>query len=163
AKEFDAVVVSTCEHTHAVATLAALQLGKHVYCEKPLTHNIWEARVIREAAAKTKLATQMGTQNHATDNFRRVVELVQSGAAGPRGPRLGVAGVGPPVGRGREEVRGPQGRRGPDGRRHRSAERVGRAAVGPELGPLARAGAGAAVPPGLCSGAEVVPVVGFRQ
>jgi predicted dehydrogenase len=83
AKEFDAVVVSTCEHTHAVATLAALQLGKHVYCEKPLTHNIWEARVIREAAAKTKLATQMGTQNHATDNFRRVVELVQSGAVGP--------------------------------------------------------------------------------
>ena len=82
-KEFDAVVVSTCEHTHAVATLAALQLGKHVYCEKPLTHNIWEARVIREAAAKTKVATQMGTQNHATDNYRRVVELVQSGVVGP--------------------------------------------------------------------------------
>ena len=83
AKSFDAVVVSTCEHTHAFATLAALQLGKHVYCEKPLTHNIWEARVIREAAAKTKLATQMGTQNHANDNYRRVVELVQSGAVGP--------------------------------------------------------------------------------
>ena len=82
-KEFDAVVVSTCEHTHAVATLTALHLGKHVYCEKPLTHNIWEARVIREAAAKTKLATQMGTQNHATDNYRRVVELVQSGVIGP--------------------------------------------------------------------------------
>src|SRR5262245_20960378 len=83
ANEFDAVVVSTCEHTHAFATLAALRLGKHVYCEKPLTHNIWEARVIREAAAKTKLATQMGTQNHATDNYRRVVELVQAGAVGP--------------------------------------------------------------------------------
>ena len=64
--EFDAVVVSTCEHTHAFATLAALKLGKHVYCEKPLTHNVYEARVIREAAAKTKLATQMGTQIHAT-------------------------------------------------------------------------------------------------
>ena len=50
--EFDAVVVSTCEHTHAFATLPALQLGKHVYCEKPLTHNIWEARIIREAAAQ---------------------------------------------------------------------------------------------------------------
>src|SRR5262252_8506162 len=74
AKEFDAVVISTTEHTHAFATLPALQLGKHVYCEKPLTHNIWEARVIREAAAKApKLATQMGTQNHATDNYRRVV------------------------------------------------------------------------------------------
>jgi predicted dehydrogenase len=82
-KEFDAVVVSTCEHTHAVATLPALQLGKHVYCEKPLTLNIWEARVIREAAAKTKLATQMGNQNHASENFRRVIELIQTGAIGP--------------------------------------------------------------------------------
>ncbi|MCH7728873.1 MAG: Gfo/Idh/MocA family oxidoreductase, partial [Planctomycetes bacterium] len=62
AKLFDAVVISTCEHTHAFATLPALQLGKHVYCEKPLTYNIWEARVIREAAAKAKVATQMGTQ-----------------------------------------------------------------------------------------------------
>lgn len=82
AKEFDAVVVSTCEHTHAFATLPALQLGKHVYCEKPLTHNIYEARVIREAANKAKVATQMGTQIHAGDNYRRVVELVQSGAIG---------------------------------------------------------------------------------
>jgi len=83
AGEFDAVVVSTTEHTHAFATLPALKLGKHVYCEKPLTYNIWEARVIREAAAKTKLATQMGTQIHASDNYRRVVELIQSGAIGP--------------------------------------------------------------------------------
>ena len=60
-----------------------LQLGKHVYCEKPLTHSIWEARVIREAAAKAKVATQMGTQIHAGDNYRRVVELVQTGAIGP--------------------------------------------------------------------------------
>lgn len=82
-KTFDAVVVSTCEHTHAFATLRALQSGKHVYCEKPLTHNIAEARVIREAAAKTKLATQMGTQIHAGDNYRRVVELIQTGAIGP--------------------------------------------------------------------------------
>ena len=82
ADEFDAVVVSTCEHTHAFATLPALQLGKHVYCEKPLTHNVWEARVIREAAAKVNVATQMGTQIHAGDNYRRVVELIQSGAIG---------------------------------------------------------------------------------
>ncbi len=82
-KEFDAVVVSTCEHTHAMVTLAALRSGKHVYCEKPLTHNIAEARVIREAAAKTKLATQMGTQIHAGDNYRRVVELIQTNAIGP--------------------------------------------------------------------------------
>jgi predicted dehydrogenase len=83
AGEFDAVVVSTCEHTHAFATLPALQLGKHVYCEKPLTYNIHEARVIREAAAKAKVATQMGTQIHAGDNYRRVVELIQTGAIGP--------------------------------------------------------------------------------
>jgi predicted dehydrogenase len=85
ADQFDAVVVSTCEHTHAFATLPALQLGKHVYCEKPLTHNVWEARVIREAAAKAGVATQMGIQIHAGDNYRRVVELVQSGAIGSVG------------------------------------------------------------------------------
>src|SRR5436309_608352 len=83
ANEFDAVVVSTTEHTHAFATLPALQLGKHVYCEKPLTHNVWEARIIRDAAAKAKVATQMGTQVHASDNYRRVVELIQTGAIGP--------------------------------------------------------------------------------
>lgn len=81
--EFDAVIVSTCEHTHAFATLAALQLGKHVYCEKPLTHSLWEARVIREAAAKANVATQMGIQIHAGGNYRRVVELIQTGAIGP--------------------------------------------------------------------------------
>ena len=99
ASEFDAVVVSTTEHTHAFATLPALQLGKHVYCEKPLTHNVWEARVIREAAAKAKVATQMGTQIHAGDNYRRVVELIQTGAIGPvrEVARLGVAGLGPAV------------------------------------------------------------------
>src|SRR4051812_7909252 len=83
ANEFDAVVVSTTEHTHAFATLPALQLGKHVYCEKPLTHDVWEARVIREAAAKARVATQMGTQIHASENYRRVVELIQAGAIGP--------------------------------------------------------------------------------
>jgi predicted dehydrogenase len=82
-KEFDAVVVSTCEHTHAFATLPALQMKKHVYCEKPLTHNVWEARIIREAAAKAGVATQMGTQIHAENNYRRVVELIQTGAIGP--------------------------------------------------------------------------------
>ena len=82
ASEFDAVVVSTCEHTHAFATLPALQLGKHVYCEKPLTHSVKEARIIREAAQRAGVATQMGTQIHAGDNYRRVVELIQTGAIG---------------------------------------------------------------------------------
>ncbi len=82
AGEFDAVVVSTAEHTHAFATLPALQLKKHVYCEKPLTYNVHEARVIREAAAKAGVATQMGTQIHAGDNYRRVVEHIQGGVIG---------------------------------------------------------------------------------
>ncbi len=62
-----------------------LQLGKHVYCEKPLTYNIAEARIIREAAAKagSRVATQMGNQNHANANFREVIELIDAGAIGP--------------------------------------------------------------------------------
>ena len=81
--EFDAVVVSTTEHTHAFATLPALKRKKHVYCEKPLTRDVYEARVITEAAKAAGVATQMGTQIHASSNYRRVVELVQSGAIGP--------------------------------------------------------------------------------
>jgi predicted dehydrogenase len=82
-KDIDAVVISTADHTHAVATIAALNAGKHVYCEKPLAHTIYEARAVANVAAKhKKLATQMGTQIHAGNNYRRVVELVQSGAIG---------------------------------------------------------------------------------
>jgi predicted dehydrogenase len=80
---FDAVVVSTCEHTHAFATMLALKNVKHVYCEKPLTYNIGEARKIREEAAKTKVTTMMGIQMHASDNYRRVVELIQGNVIGP--------------------------------------------------------------------------------
>ncbi|MEE2825613.1 MAG: Gfo/Idh/MocA family oxidoreductase, partial [Planctomycetota bacterium] len=81
--DIDAVVVSTSEHTHAFATLPALQAGKHVYCEKPLTRDVHECRIITEAAARAGVQTQMGTQIHAGQNYRRVVELVQSGAIGP--------------------------------------------------------------------------------
>ncbi len=79
---FDAVVISTCEHSHALPTIMALEHGKHVYCEKPLTHNIWEARQVRRAAAEAGVATQMGIQIHAGSNYRRVVETIQSGAIG---------------------------------------------------------------------------------
>jgi len=82
AKDIDAVVVSTADHTHAPATAAAIRLGKHVYCEKPLTHSVYEARTIARLAAEMKVATQMGTQIHAEDNYRRVVELVRAGAIG---------------------------------------------------------------------------------
>ncbi|HAM73261.1 MAG TPA: oxidoreductase [Verrucomicrobiales bacterium] len=81
-KDIDAVVVATPDHTHAVATAMALHGGRHVYCEKPLTRTISECRAIRELARRQKVATQMGTQIHAGNNYRRVVELVQSGAIG---------------------------------------------------------------------------------
>jgi hypothetical protein len=80
---FDAVVVSTTEHTHAYATMPALQLGKGVYCEKPLTRDVEECRRITEAAAKAGVPTQMGTQIHAGGNYRRVVEAIWSDAIGP--------------------------------------------------------------------------------
>jgi len=82
AKSFDAVVVSTTEHTHAPAVMRALKLKKHVYCEKPLTHDVYECRQIRKTLRGLKVATQMGTQIHASENYRRVVELIQSGAIG---------------------------------------------------------------------------------
>ncbi len=80
--EFDGVVVSTTEHTHAFATLPALRRKKHVYCEKPLTRDVYEARLVTETARTAGVATQMGTQIHAGTNYRRVVELIQSGAIG---------------------------------------------------------------------------------
>ncbi len=81
-KGIDAVIVATPDHTHAVATVAALKSGRHVYCEKPLTHDVYEARVVAETAAREKKVTQMGTQIHAGSNYRRCVELIQSGAIG---------------------------------------------------------------------------------
>ncbi|RPI84004.1 MAG: gfo/Idh/MocA family oxidoreductase, partial [Planctomycetaceae bacterium] len=82
AKNIDAVVVSTADHTHAPAASVALDLGKHVYCEKPLAHTVAEARALSKLAARRKVATQMGTQIHATDNYRRVVEIIQGGVLG---------------------------------------------------------------------------------
>jgi predicted dehydrogenase len=82
-KGIDAVLVGTPDHTHAVATVAALQSGRHTFCEKPLTHTVHEARVVAETAARHKRVTQMGTQIHAGENYRRVVELIRTGAIGP--------------------------------------------------------------------------------
>jgi predicted dehydrogenase len=82
-KDIDAVTIATPDHIHAPATVASIKLGKHVYCEKPLTHSVYEARLVAETAKKTKVATQMGTQIHAEENYRRVVEIIQSGAIGP--------------------------------------------------------------------------------
>ena len=81
-KGLDAVLIATPDHTHALPTLLALRAGLHVYCEKPLTHTVAEARLVAETAAKHKRVTQMGTQIHAENNYRRVVELIQGGAIG---------------------------------------------------------------------------------
>jgi predicted dehydrogenase len=82
ANQIDAVVVSTADHTHAPATSIALSLDKHVYCEKPLTHTVAEARTIRRLASQRKVATQMGIQIHAESNYRRVVETIRAKAIG---------------------------------------------------------------------------------
>lgn len=78
----DAVVVATPDHTHAVITAGALSSGRHAYCEKPLARTIQETRVITDLARRHNRVTQIGTQIHAGTNYRRVVELVQSGAIG---------------------------------------------------------------------------------
>jgi predicted dehydrogenase len=82
AKGIDAVTVSTPDHTHAPASVMAMKLGKHVYCQKPLTHTVKEARVMRETAAQMKVCTQMGNQGTAENGLRRAVELIQAGLLG---------------------------------------------------------------------------------
>lgn len=81
-KDIDAVVIATPDHTHAIQAMMAMQLGKHVYCQKPLTHTVWEARQLTEAARKYKVATQMGNEGHSSDEVRDVAELVQAGVIG---------------------------------------------------------------------------------
>ncbi len=83
-KNIDAVVCSTTDHTHAFVNIWAMNRGKHVYCEKPLANSVEEARMVRQTYLKNsgKIRTQMGTQIHATDNYRRIVELIRGGAIG---------------------------------------------------------------------------------
>ncbi|MBS0204390.1 MAG: Gfo/Idh/MocA family oxidoreductase [Planctomycetes bacterium] len=78
----DGIVCSTPDHMHAIIVAAALKQGLPVYCEKPLTHSVYEARVLRQLNAQANVPTQMGNQIHAGANYRRVVELVRSGAIG---------------------------------------------------------------------------------
>jgi predicted dehydrogenase len=81
-KDIDAIVVSTPDHTHAVAAARVLKSGRHLYCEKPLAHTISETRIITNLARKTKRVTQLGTQIHAGQNYHRVVDLVRNGVIG---------------------------------------------------------------------------------
>ncbi len=80
--KIDAVVVGTADHHHAPASIRAIRAGKHVYCEKPLSHTVFEARLITTEAKKRGLATQLGTQIHAENNYRRVVEIIRAGVIG---------------------------------------------------------------------------------
>ncbi len=81
-KDIDAVVIATPDHTHAVITMAAMERGKHVFCQKPLTHTVYEARKITEAARKYKVQTQMGNQGHSQDTIRMFKEWIDDGAIG---------------------------------------------------------------------------------
>jgi predicted dehydrogenase len=83
-RNIDAVVCSTTDHTHAFVNVWAMNRGKHVYCEKPLANSVEEAHMVRKTYLKNKhkIATQMGTQIHASDNYRRMVELIRNGAIG---------------------------------------------------------------------------------
>ena len=82
-QDIDAIMVATPDHHHAFATMAGLDLGKHVYCEKPLTHSVWEARRVGDAARTNTLATQMGNRSQADDWVRTQAEALQAGAIGP--------------------------------------------------------------------------------
>ena len=81
-KNIDAVVIGTPDHVHATATMVSIGLGKHVYCEKPLTHTIFEARTVTEAARNAGIATQMGNQGHAMESLRVLCEWIWDGAIG---------------------------------------------------------------------------------
>ncbi|MCX6621364.1 MAG: Gfo/Idh/MocA family oxidoreductase, partial [Acidobacteria bacterium] len=107
-KNIDAVIVATPDHTHAPASIAAMERGKHVYCQKPLAHTVWEARRMAEVAAKYGVATQMGNQGYSVEGARQCCEIVWSGEIGdvsevhawsdrpiwPQGPEV-VAKAGP--------------------------------------------------------------------
>lgn len=80
--DIDAVMIATPDHTHAVIALAAIRAGKHVYCQKPLTHNILEARTLAKAAAASKVTTQMGIQGHSGEGIRLIREWIEDGAIG---------------------------------------------------------------------------------
>ena len=81
-KDIDAVIVATPDHSHAVIAMAAMQLGKHVFVQKPLTRSLWEARMLTEAARKYKVVSQMGNQGHSGEGVRLIEEWIADGAIG---------------------------------------------------------------------------------
>jgi predicted dehydrogenase len=82
-KNLDAIDIAVPDHMHAVIAATAIKMGKHVYCQKPLTHDVFEARTLRELARQHNVATQMGNQGSASDTLRRAVEVMHAGILGP--------------------------------------------------------------------------------
>jgi len=82
-KAIDAILCATPDHLHAYVSVTAMRAGKHVYCEKPLTHNVWEARQVAKVAKETGVATQMGNQGHSKEGIRQTCEWIWDGAIGP--------------------------------------------------------------------------------
>lgn len=81
-KDIEAVMIATPDHTHAVISMAAIKAGKHVYCQKPLTHDVYESRMLARAAKEARVATQMGNQGHAREGIRSICEWIWDGAIG---------------------------------------------------------------------------------
>src|SRR5262249_29485396 len=136
------------DHTHAVAAIMAMKMGKHCYCEKPLTHSIYEARQMREVAAKHKVATQMGNQGTSTDGLRRGAEIIRSGALGPVS-EVHIWTTQPPE-------------RADSAAEHRPAAAGPGDPRGPELGRVARPGPVAALPQRLRA-VRLARLVGLRH
>ena len=150
-KDIDGVVVGTPDHTHAVISMAAMKAGKHVYCQKPLCHDVYEARMLARAAKEAKVATQMGIQGHSGEGIRLVCEWVWAGLIG--------------------EVREvdawcslsyyPWGHAGWSSRWSQRPKDTPPVPAHAGLGPVDRSGGHAAIPSGLSSG-RVAMLVGFR-
>ena len=142
-KAIDAVLIATPDHLHAYVSIIAMKAGKHVYCEKPLTHDISEARTVARVARETGVATQMGNQGRSSEGHRQTAEWIWDGAIGQVREVQAWGGAG--------GLR--QGTRAPGGRSGRAA--------GPQLGPVAGAPRVPSVPPGLCA-VRLARVLGLR-
>ena len=143
AASFDAVLIATPDHWHAPLCKAFMKIGKHVYCEKPLTHSVAEARELRELARGSKVVTQMGNQGSASASLRRCTEIIKAGGAGPDPRDL-------PMGhRRRRQRRQRRGRRSYSGRL--------------QLGPVGRAVGHAPLQERRLSSLPLARVVRLRQ
>ena len=143
-KAIDAVLIATPDHLHAYVSILAMKAGKHVYCEKPLTHDIWEARTVAKVAKETGVATQMGNQGRSTEGHRQTAEWIWDGAIGAVREVHAWGGVGP--------VRDGTGR--PEG--------TPEVPAGPQLGPVAGAPRAASLPPRLRA-VRLARLLGLRR